>query len=69
MGTIRKDAMRVYLVYRMEDANTYSYHEFISELHCITLTEDKAIEIVNELNKGIRSLEREAYYNPEDVIE
>jgi hypothetical protein len=61
--------MRVYLVYRME-ATGYGYDGYEPELECVTLTEDKAKEIVNKLNDGSNIFSnKEAYYHYEDVIE
>ena len=60
--------MRVYLVYRME-CNGYGYEGYEPELECVTLTEDKAKEIVNKINERLYPSEKQAYYHHEDVIE
>ena len=56
--------MRVYIVYRM----AWVIEDYMPELHCITITEDKAKEIVSELNEDTKDYDQ-AYYLPEDVIE
>lgn len=62
---IERDSMRVYIVYRME----WDIESYISGVDCVTMTEDKAKEIVNKLNEGVKDYDRQAYYHFEDVIE
>ena len=57
--------MRVYIVYRME----WDIESYISEVDCVTQTEDKAKEIVDKLNEKVKRYEPKAYYHFEDVIE